>query len=66
MLGKLLDLILGWLSGRTAAERAGRVEQSNAQLAETLKEKEDARKDREHIEEKVKSLPPDDVLDRLR
>lgn len=66
MLGKLLDLILSWLSGRSAAERSGRVEQSNAQLAETLKEKEDARKDREHIEEDVKSLPPDDVLDRLR
>ena len=66
MLGRLLDWLLGWLSGRTAAERAGRAEQSNAQLAETLKEKEDARKDRERIEDGVKSLPPDDVLDRLR
>lgn len=32
MLGKLLDLIIGWLSGRSAARELGRIEQQNADL----------------------------------
>lgn len=66
MLSKMIDWILGWLSGRSLAERAGELKQSNAQLAEALKGKEDARKERDRIDHETKSLPPDDVLDRLR
>jgi len=32
MLRKILDVILGWLSGRSAAREQGRVEQQNADL----------------------------------
>lgn len=32
MLGRLLDWLLGWLSGRSAARELGRVEQQNADM----------------------------------
>lgn len=60
--------IIGLITGRkqAAGVAQGKAEQSNEQLKHTLKEKEDARKGRERTEESIKSLPPDDVVDKLR
>lgn len=65
MLGRLLDLILGWLSGRSAAERAGATEAANASLragVETNRRANDAAKAVEHTPEAIDD--DEDNLDR--
>lgn len=67
MLGKILDLILGWLTGRSAAERAGATEAANTSLragVETIKRANDAAKAVEHTAEAIDEDP--DNLDRRR
>lgn len=65
MLGKLLDWFLGWLSGRSAAERAGATEAANTSLqagVDTIKKANEAAKAVEHTPEAIDEDP--DNLDR--
>ena len=57
--------ITGWLL-KQSYETNGKLQQENAQLQSTLKEKADARKSRANTDGAVRRMPPADVIERLR
>ena len=65
MLSKILDLILGLLTGRDAARETGRAETRDAVSSAALVKSEEDRKSKERTDAQVRATPDDDLISRL-
>lgn len=55
-----------WWKNQGLNRELGRLEHENRQLAETLKAKDNARRDRAKVDGDIKRLPRADIIDRLQ
>jgi len=55
-----------WWKNQSLNQEIGRLEHENRQLAETLKAKENARKNRATVDNAVKRMPRADIIDKLQ